>query len=61
MLEVVHVGRMTKSQAKKRLMEARAKVMKTVEGDGFNGAPPGYLNDVFKLAKELDRMIRKLN
>lgn len=55
------MGRMTKHQAKKRLMEARAKVMKTVEGDGFNGAPPGYLNDVFKLAKELDRMIRKLS
>lgn len=53
--------RMTKTQARKRLQEARAKVMKTIEGDGFNGAPGTYLSDVFKLTKELDRMIRKLS
>jgi len=41
-------------------MEARSKVMKTIEGPGFKGAPPSYLNDVFKLTKELDRLAKKL-
>ena len=41
-------------------MEARAKVMKTIEGTGFKGAPNSYLSDVFKLSKELDRLIKKL-
>lgn len=54
------MARMTKTQARKRILEARSKLMKTIEGPGFKGAPPSYLNDVFKLAKELDRLARKL-